>query len=116
MYHLRYAAVARRTCCHSTPGMAASGTAQDAPSILRRGAQAVSHAEREELYQDYLRDAERRAREEKKRLRKQRAAAFRDLLLSITSIKVCPPPVLSYLRIASDAHDQLFSMLACGKD
>jgi len=52
---------------------------------------AVSHTEREELYQDYLRDAERRQREEKKRVRKQRAAAFRDLLLSTTAIKVDTP-------------------------
>lgn len=56
--------------------------------------QAVSHTEREELYQDYLRDAERRQREEKKRVRKQHAAAFRDLLLSTTAIKVPAPHCL----------------------
>ncbi len=50
--------------------------------------QAVSNTEREELWQDFLRDREKAERDAKKRLRRERAAAFRDLLLSTTSIKV----------------------------
>lgn len=44
--------------------------------------------DREELYQDYIREEEKREREAKQADRKRRAAAFRDLLLSTTSIKV----------------------------
>lgn len=49
---------------------------------------AVSNVDREELYQDYIREEEKREREAKQADRKRRAANFRDLLLSTTSIKV----------------------------
>lgn len=50
--------------------------------------QAITNTEREELWQDFLRDKEKREREAKRAVRRERAAAFRDLLLSTPSIKV----------------------------
>jgi hypothetical protein len=50
--------------------------------------QAIPNAEREELWQDYLRDKEKRERDAKRAVRRERAAAFRDLLLSTPAIKV----------------------------
>jgi hypothetical protein len=52
--------------------------------------QAIPNAEREELWQDYLRDKEKRERDAKRAVRRERAAAFRDLLLSTPAIKVAP--------------------------
>jgi hypothetical protein len=50
--------------------------------------QAITNTEREELWQDYLRDKEKRERDAKRAVRRERAAAFRDLLLSTPAIKV----------------------------
>jgi hypothetical protein len=50
--------------------------------------QAIPNAEREELWQDYLRDKEKRERDAKRAVRRERAATFRDLLLSTPAIKV----------------------------
>ena len=58
--------------------------------------QAIPNAEREELWQDYLRDKEKRERDAKRAVRRERAAAFRDLLLSTPAIKVAPAPSLAY--------------------
>lgn len=52
---------------------------------------AVTNTEREELWQDFLRDREKREREAKRAKRRERAAAFRDLLLSTPAIKVDTP-------------------------
>ena len=52
--------------------------------------QAIPNAEREELWQDFLRDKEKRERDAKRAVRRERAAAFRDLLLSTPAIKVAP--------------------------
>ena len=56
--------------------------------------QAITNTEREELWQDFLRDKEKRERDAKRQVRRERASAFRDLLLSTPAIKVG----LSYKR------------------
>ncbi len=61
--------------------------------------QAIPNAEREELWQDYLRDKEKRERDAKRAVRRERAAAFRDLLLSTPAIKVAAR--LSAVQISS---------------
>lgn len=59
--------------------------------VYTHAMQAVTNTEREELWQDFLRDREKREREAKRAKRRERAAAFRDLLLSTPAIKVSIP-------------------------
>ena len=50
--------------------------------------QAAPSAERESLYEDFMKEKEKKEREAKKAERKRRMAAFRDLLENTKSIKV----------------------------
>ena len=50
--------------------------------------QAAPSAERELLFEDFMKEKEKKAREAKKAERKRRMAAFRELLENTKSIKV----------------------------
>ena len=50
--------------------------------------QAAPSAERESLYEDFMKEKEKKEREAKKAERKRRMAAFRELLENTKSIKV----------------------------
>ena len=55
---------------------------------LRMHVQAAPSAERESLYEDFMKEKEKKEREAKKAERKRRMAAFRELLENTKSIKV----------------------------
>jgi len=52
--------------------------------------QAAPSGERESLYEDFMREKEKKEREAKKAERKRRMAEFRELLENTKSIKVRP--------------------------
>jgi hypothetical protein len=61
-------------------------------------AQALDSRTRQEMFADFVKERERREREEKKARKKARLTAFRDLLEDTPSIKVgAQPPCLSSL-------------------
>lgn len=72
------------------------------------GPQAVSQTEREELFSDFRHELERRDKEEKRRQRAVKSAAFRELLVSTRGIKLDTPwRKLAPKLEGEPAHDDL---------
>ena len=89
------------------PHHTASYTTETEACIVA-GLQAVSQTEREELFSDFRHELERRDKEEKRRQRAVKSAAFRELLVSTRGIKLDTPWRKVAPKLEGEpAHDDL---------